>query len=675
MAPSRVREDDGTLVPFRERKVAEGIASALAAAGEPDRALADELAGVVTLFIDRAFPVAPPAVSDVLDLSERVLDETGHVKAARAFRRLRQQRDELRRMIAVRRVKTPAPDALEHAPDGEDPALAAWSRSKLIAALIDEEGVPAPIAQDIASAVERRLVEGGFTVVTTTLIREFAAHEMFQRGLTRSESDAAAEVAWRDVARALYADEAEARAPDAVVAGPVLARFALKDLHGPAVVRAHRTGRLHLVGLEQPVAVERAVVPVALLFGDAAGSDPRRLLLRARATLGSLRPHVRDTVALPDLVGFLARRVDTDVEAWVDDLLLAVVPRDAFGRPVRPLTELTVPMTGFDEGAVGMRARAFVDALLRRAARPKPDFRVRLAVAPAPRLAEELEESLVAARVLVEARPDTPWVFLRDDDPSPWPASVKCPVPLRLSVGRVALNLPLCFMDVAGKSLAEALPDLEEGVRRATEAMFERLWIQRRGPAFGVHGLVQLFGGPSRVQVTADGQEADLDLWGLGTALGLLVRRGLISEAGRAEAAAKILSVVAFLAGEEREHLRLIPVIGGVKDRAVRRRLLDATAAAATRWGVDDLRRLLAAEVLPDGALPLAAPLFSDRNRPLLCGAAAERLGPGLALPSAALAGGIDAALLADLLGKTRLRVATFTDEGDPAFEIQEELF
>jgi hypothetical protein len=343
MAPSRVREDDGTLVPFRERKVAEGIASALAAAGEPDRALADELAGVVTLFIDRAFPVAPPAVSDVLDLSERVLDETGHVKAARAFRRLRQQRDELRRMIAVRRVKTPAPDALEHAPDGEDPALAAWSRSKLIAALIDEEGVPAPIAQDIASAVERRLVEGGFTVVTTTLIREFAADEMFRRGLTRSESDAAAEVAWRDVARALYADEAEARAPDAVVAGPVLARFALKDLHGPAVVRAHRTGRLHLVGLEQPVAVERAVVPVALLFGDAAGSDPRRLLLRARATLGSLRPHVRDTVALPDLVGFLARRVDTDVEAWVDDLLLAVVPRDAFGRPVRPLDRTDGP--------------------------------------------------------------------------------------------------------------------------------------------------------------------------------------------------------------------------------------------------------------------------------------------------------------------------------------------
>lgn len=675
MAPSRVREDDGTLVPFRERKVAEGIAAALTAAGEPDRALADELAGVVTLFIDRSFPGVPPSVADVLDLSERVLDETGHAKAARAFRRLRQQREELRRMIAVRRVKAPAPDALDHAPDGEDPALCAWSRSKLVAALIDEEGVPAPMAQDIASAVERRLVEGGFSVVTTTLIRELAAHEMFQRGLARAENDAAAEVPWRDVARALYADEEAARAPDAVVASSILARFALKDLHGPAVVRAHRTGRLHLGGLEQPVAVERAEVPMALLVGDGAPLDARRLLLRVRATLGSLRPHVRDVVRLPDLVGWLAEHADADAEALVDDLLLAVVPRDAFGRPVRPIAELVVPLAGAAASPLGASGWAFVTALLGRAARQKPDFRVRLAVGPGPVAAADLEIGLAAARGLLEAHPETPFAFVREDDASPRPITTKYPVPLRLSVGRVALNLPMCFMDVAGKSLAEAVPDLEEGVRRATEALFERLWIQRRGPAFGVHGLVQLFGGPSRVQVTADGQEADIDLWGLPTALGLLVARGLIPEAGRAEAAAKILSIVAFLTGEERDHLRLRPVIGGVRDRAVRRRLLDATTAAASRWGVDDLRKLLAGEVLPDGTLPVAAPLFADRNRPLLSGAAAERLGPGLALPAASMGGPLDAALVADLYAKTRLRLAVFSADTDPAFEIQEELF
>jgi hypothetical protein len=186
---------------------------------------------------------------------------------------------------------------------------------------------------------------------------------------------------------------------------------------------------------------------------------------------------------------------------------------------------------------------------------------------------------------------------------------------------------------------------------------------------------VQLFGGPSRVQVTADGQEADIDLWGLPTALGLLVARGLIPEAGRAEAAAKILSIVAFLTGEERDHLRLRPVIGGVRDRAVRRRLLDATTAAASRWGVDDLRKLLAGEVLPDGTLPVAAPLFADRNRPLLSGAAAERLGPRLALPAASMGGPLDAALVADLYAKTRLRLAVFSADTDPAFEIQEELF
>jgi hypothetical protein len=90
---------------------------------------------------------------------------------------------------------------------------------------------------------------------------------------------------------------------------------------------------------------------------------------------------------------------------------------------------------------------------------------------------------------------------------------------------------------------------------------------------------------------------------------------------------------------------------------------------------VDDLRKLLAGEVLPDGTLPVAAPLFADRNRPLLSGAAAERLGPGLALPAASMGGPLDAALVADLYAKTRLRLAVFSADTDPAFEIQEELF
>ena len=81
----QVREPDGTLSPYRERKIAESIRRALSDAGSDDRALADELAGVVSLFLERAHPDAqkPPLVSEVQDVTERVLRETGHDAAAR----------------------------------------------------------------------------------------------------------------------------------------------------------------------------------------------------------------------------------------------------------------------------------------------------------------------------------------------------------------------------------------------------------------------------------------------------------------------------------------------------------------------------------------------------------------------------------------------------------------
>src|SRR6188508_2495239 len=99
-----VREPDGTLSPYRERKIAESIRRALSDAGSDDRALAEELAGVVSLFLERAHPDAarPPGISEVQDVAERVLRETGHEAAARRFRKNRAQREELRDQIVVR---------------------------------------------------------------------------------------------------------------------------------------------------------------------------------------------------------------------------------------------------------------------------------------------------------------------------------------------------------------------------------------------------------------------------------------------------------------------------------------------------------------------------------------------------------------------------------------------
>ena len=55
---SKVRKRDGRLVSFDETKIADAVHKAACAVGSDDRFLADELAGVVTLFLEKSQNVA-----------------------------------------------------------------------------------------------------------------------------------------------------------------------------------------------------------------------------------------------------------------------------------------------------------------------------------------------------------------------------------------------------------------------------------------------------------------------------------------------------------------------------------------------------------------------------------------------------------------------------------------
>src|SRR5687767_13175636 len=115
----QVREDDGTLSPYRERKVAEAIHQALRESGSDDRGLAEELAGVVSLFLERLHPepAQPPLVSEIVDTIERVLRETGNEGAARRFQKVRSVRERLRDQISVRAAPRRGADDVRLASD------------------------------------------------------------------------------------------------------------------------------------------------------------------------------------------------------------------------------------------------------------------------------------------------------------------------------------------------------------------------------------------------------------------------------------------------------------------------------------------------------------------------------------------------------------------------------
>ena len=98
----QVVKRDGRVVGFDERKIAEAIFKAAQAVGGEDRALAGELAGVVTLFLEKQYAGGPPGIEDIQDMVEKVLIETGHAKTAKAYILYREKRARAREALRVR---------------------------------------------------------------------------------------------------------------------------------------------------------------------------------------------------------------------------------------------------------------------------------------------------------------------------------------------------------------------------------------------------------------------------------------------------------------------------------------------------------------------------------------------------------------------------------------------
>ena len=172
MAPIRqVRDEDGALEPFRERRIADSIDAALSAAGRPERALAEELAAVVTLFLAKRFDALIPTIPEVQDMVETVLVDTGQVAAAKSFRAARDQREGLRNLLTVRSTSTPRPDDIVLPHDlGSGDTVTRWSRSHVTRMLIDDVELPGPMAEELALSIERRVFAAGFRCVTQDFV-------------------------------------------------------------------------------------------------------------------------------------------------------------------------------------------------------------------------------------------------------------------------------------------------------------------------------------------------------------------------------------------------------------------------------------------------------------------------------------------------------------------------
>jgi len=250
--PLRVRLRDGSESPFDGRQVADEIHRAAQDAGVDDRPLADELADVVALFLERRHDDTTPSVDEIDDMIEKVLLETGNVGPAKAFILNRERRTRLRSDAPA-----PAPAVADGVlvESSTHATAAPWDRRKIASALLLEARVDATIAEVVAEAVEQRIFAAGIDRVSTRLIRELVTAELFTRGLEQPSSDQAVVGLPRYDLRAIL-NGGEHRGPDGVgraIEEATLGQYALEEIYSAEVARAHVGGVLHLHGVGSPL--------------------------------------------------------------------------------------------------------------------------------------------------------------------------------------------------------------------------------------------------------------------------------------------------------------------------------------------------------------------------------------------------------------------------------------
>ncbi len=263
----RVRKRDGRLVAFDKQKIADAIFKAAQSVGGEDKVLAEELADVVAMFLEKNYSDAPPHIEDIQDTVEKVLIEMGHAQTAKAYILYRDRRARIRESLQVRRPvqeENNATDILLQVGTESEDELVPWDKERITKALQVEADLAPEVAADIASDVEKRVLDSGMKRISTSLIRELVDNELFERGLTaRLERQTVLGMPKYDLDTIIQAKSNEnanisQNNPEAInlaVAEKTLKQYALKEVFSSNVAEAHMLGKVHLHDLGYPTRV------------------------------------------------------------------------------------------------------------------------------------------------------------------------------------------------------------------------------------------------------------------------------------------------------------------------------------------------------------------------------------------------------------------------------------
>lgn len=263
----RIVKRDGRLVPFNEKKIADAIFNAARAVGGEDRALADELAVVVAMFLEKKYQGQTPSIEDIQDVVEKVLIETGHAKTAKAYILYRDKRARIRDSLCVRKQTKKRADTTDVSlmvnTEMKDDVFP-WDKRKVAEALEREAGISDEVAAEISGVVEQRVFSSGLNRISTSLIRELVDNELFERGYSsKLEKQVVIGMPKYDLVELVMSKNKEnsniaTNNPEAInlaIAENTLKQFALQEVFSKDVAEAHLSGMVHLHDLGYPTRV------------------------------------------------------------------------------------------------------------------------------------------------------------------------------------------------------------------------------------------------------------------------------------------------------------------------------------------------------------------------------------------------------------------------------------
>ena len=274
-----VRKRDNRVVPFDKTKIADAIYAAFRSVGEGDRSLAQELASAVIHFLEGKFAGTIPGIEDIQDVVETVLIEMGHTRAAKAYILYRQKRAMMRETLQVRKALSGESAVVDE--DAEDwgdkerrlpevdqgaEGASSWQKSKIAAALIREADLDPSVAQEVASNVERKVLNSGMQRLSTSLIRELVDNELFERGFSaKLQKQAPISLPKYNLEQIIFGTDAKEgftfpKTPleiRNIISSRILQEYSLQEVFTPNIANAHNDGRIFIHRLSDPMRLSR----------------------------------------------------------------------------------------------------------------------------------------------------------------------------------------------------------------------------------------------------------------------------------------------------------------------------------------------------------------------------------------------------------------------------------